>query len=115
MMPIGTARTSISRIASKASSSERCRAGNIISDTGRPVRSEMPKSPPSVADSQSQYCSQMGRSSPSRSRTAARASSVAFSPSIIWAASPGSTWVMPNTITDTAKRVNRMKPIRLTR
>ena len=95
----------------KARRSERPRAGTIICQTGRPVRSDVPRSPCNTPPSQRAYCTMMGASSPRRWRTAASWTSVAFSPNNITAASPGSTWVMPKTMSDTTKRVKRIVAI----
>ncbi len=57
--------------------------------TGWPVRIERPKSPRTTPPSQCRYCIQMGSFSPILRRSAASASGVAFSPSIMTAASAG--------------------------
>ena len=104
-MPSGTATASISVIENRASSSERPSASSITGATGWPVRIETPKSPRTTPDSQCRYCIQMGSFSPILARSAASASGVAFSPSIITAASAGRTWVIAKTISDTTSSV----------
>ncbi len=104
-MPSGTAITSINISEQPPSISERPRAVNIAGPTGWSVRIEVPKSPCSRPDSQCQYCSQAGSPRPSRWRTAASASGVAFSPRRVTAASAGRIWVSPNTNIDTTSKV----------
>ncbi len=104
-MPTGTAIISITTSDAPPSTSERPSAVNIAGPTGWLVRIEVPKSPCGKPDSQRQYCSQAGSPSPSRSRTAANACGVAFSPSRVTAASAGRICVNPNTMIDTTSSV----------
>jgi hypothetical protein len=61
---------------------------------------ETPSSPRAMPPIQERYCTASGRSRPSRSRIAARASGVAFSPRIATAASPGRRCVQAKMISD---------------
>jgi hypothetical protein len=75
---------------------------------------DVPKSPFTTPESQRPYCTYSGRSSPMASRSPWTCSGVAWSPSMIWAGSPGIRWMNENTMIEARRRDGIMLPIRLT-
>jgi hypothetical protein len=110
--PEPTPMTTASTIAVSARASVGGAASRMLVVTGRPVNSDSPRSPRNTPPSHDTYCSTTGRFSPSCSRIRSTSATVAFSPAMTSAGSPGMSLTMRKVRSETSQRTSSPPPTR---
>ncbi|MNT56806.1 hypothetical protein D3C72_1941390 [compost metagenome] len=104
-MPMGSPNTTPITMAAAVSCKVQGSTSATSCSTVRPLAIDTPKSPVSMSPRKRRYCTWVGRSSPRRRRRAARASALAWSPSMTAAGSPGTRRTRMNTAVSIASKV----------
>jgi hypothetical protein len=100
-VPSGTATTSVMSMVSAAIDTVGSSRWPSSCDTGTCVKIEVPRSPVKSLPSHTANCCHSGRFSPSAARSFSMSSTLARSPAMSAAGSPGDRWINRNTTTAT--------------